>query len=94
MGAMTVALKPARAGVGALVTVEASAPDTDGVVQVLGEVVGYGLSQYLTRERSVWRAEVAVPYGAAPGEYTLEVRGIDGQGRTLASGRAIFHVTA
>ena len=91
---MTVALEPSQAGVGALVTVEARAADAAGLVQVVGEVVGYGFTQYLTRQGGVWSAQVAVPYGAAPGEYTLEVRGIDGQGRTLAAGRAVFQVTA
>ena len=92
--AITVALTPDSAGVGSMVTVEAHLNGEAAVVQMLGEVLGYGFTQYLTRQGAVWSAQVSVPYGAAPGDYTLEVRGIDGQGKTLAAGRAVFHVTA
>ncbi len=94
MEAMAVTLRPDRAAVGSLVTVEARPNDGAGVVQMVGEVLGYGFTQYLARQGALWSAHVSVPYGAAPGEYTLEVRGMDGQGRTLAAGRAVFQVTA
>ena len=90
---MMVELDPQTGSAGTMVMVRARPSSSEPLAQVFGEVLGYGFTQYLTLQGDVWTAQVMVPYEASPGDYTLEVRGVDAQGRPHASAQVTFRVT-